>query len=390
MKKTEHEKLQSYYTQTLSVLRPLLKAIFGYTYEKAPEVEGNYLVLANHNSNLDPWLCCLSFDRQMYFLAGENVFRLGFLSWIVKKLWAPISKVKGKSDVTAMMKLIRHLKEGHNCSLFPEGNRSFDGLTAEVGTAIGKLAKISGASLVTYKFEGLYFSTPRWGTFMRRGKVSGKVINVYTKEQLAKMSAEEVTKHINDDIYEDAYATQEKNPVKFKNHKRAETIESILFICPSCNTISSITSKKHHFWCKSCNAKAEYTEYGYLEGDFRFKTITAWEAWQQEYIKTYIDSSLKENPNKPLLWDDYVELTLIDIDHNETIVSKGKFEFYSDRIKVGDYEYLFEGINNFDMVFRRTLLFNTKRNENFQIFSKQFLCARSYIFAYRYLCSKIK
>ncbi len=386
--KTEHEKLQKYWKITNAFTRPILKWLYGYTYEKAPEIEGNYLVLANHNSNLDPWLCGLSFRRQMYFLAGENVYRLGFISWIIKKYWAPISKVKGKKDVTAMMKLIRHLKEGHNCSLFPEGNRSFDGKTEQVGTAIGKLVKTSGASLVTFKFEGLYLSTPRWGTFMRRGKSSGKVINVYTKEQLSNMSAEEVTKHINEDIYEDAYATQEKNPVKFKNHKRAETIESILFMCPSCNAVSSITSKKHHFWCKNCNAKAEFTEYGYIEGDFKFKTTTEWEAWQQEHIKTYIDKCLKDDPTKPLLCDDYVELTLVDIDYNEKIISKGNFEFYKDRIKVSDYEYLFEGIHNFDMVFRRTLLFNTKLNENFQIFSKQFLCARKYIFAYRYLMSK--
>ncbi len=388
--KTEHEKLQKYWTITLDLLRPFLKWLYGYSYEIAPEIEGNYLVLANHNSNLDPWLCGLSFKRQMYFLAGENVYRLGFLSVLVKNLWAPISKVKGKSDVTAMMKLLRHLKDGHNCSLFPEGNRSFDGRTEQVGTAIGKLAKTSGASLVTFKFEGLYFSTPRWGTFMRRGKASGKVINVYTKEQLKEMTAEEVAKHINEDIYEDAYATQEKNPVKFKNHKRAETIESVLFACPSCTAISSITSKKHSFWCKKCNAKAIFSEFGYIEGDFKYKTITEWEAWQQTHIKTYIDKCLKETPKKPLLWDDYVELTLVDIDHNEKIISKGKFEFYADKIKVGNYEYLFKGINNFDMVFRRTLLFNTKLNENFQIFSKQFLCARSYIFAFRYLQSKTK
>ncbi len=386
--KSEHEKLQEYWKPTLKILKPILKWLYGYTYEMAPEIEGNYLVLINHNSNLDPWLCSLSFKRQMYFLAGENVFRLGFLSAIVKKLWSPISKVKGKSDVTAMMKLLRHLKEGHNCSLFPEGNRSFDGRTEQVGTAIGKLAKASGASLVTFRFEGLYFSTPRWGTFIRRGKSSGKVINVYTKVQLKEMTAEEVTKHINEDIYEDAYATQEKNPVKYKNHKRAETIESILFACPTCNAMSNITSKKHTFWCKKCGSKAVFSEYGYIEGDFKYKTITEWESWQKEYIKIYIDNHLKKTPQEPFLSDEYVELTLIDIDHNETLISKGRLEFYADKLKVGDYEYSLDGINNFDMVFRRTLLFNTKLNESFQIFSKQFMCARSYIYAYRHLLSK--
>ncbi len=386
--KTEHEKLQKKWTITLDILRPFLKWLYGYTHDTAPEIEGNYLVLANHCSNLDPWLCGLSFKRQMYFLAGENVFRLGFLSWIVKKLWAPISKVKGKSDVTAMMKLIRHLKDGHNCSLFPEGNRSFNGRTAPVATAIGKLAKTSGASLVTFKFEGLYFSTPRWGDLVRRGKTSGRVINVYTKEQLQNMSPEEITTHINEDLYEDAYETQDKNPIAYKNSKRAECIESALYICPSCNAISSIASKKHSLWCKVCGAKATYTEYGYIEGDFKYRKISEWDEWQEQQLYKHIDSCIQENPDKPILEDKFVNLTQVDIDHNETIIGSGKLELYMDKIKIGNITHSFENINNFEMFFRRTLLFNTKNNENYQIFSKQFPCARHYILAYRYIMSQ--
>ncbi len=386
--KTEHEKLQKKWTLTLYIIRPLLKRLYGYTHDVAPEIEGNYLVLANHCSNLDPWLCGLSFKRQMYFLAGENVFRLGFLSWIVKKLWNPISKVKGKSDVTAMMKLIRHLKEGHNCSLFPEGNRSFNGVTGYIAPAIGKLAKTSGASLVTFKFEGLYFATPRWGNYIRRGKSHGSIVNVYTQEQLANMSVDEVNKHILEDLYENAYITQEKNPIAFKNKKRAECIESALYMCPKCNAVGSLQSKKHSFWCTSCNAKAVFTKYGYIEGDFNFTTVLDWDTWQENAFYQYIDSCKNESVEKPLLQDKYVELTLVDIDHNETIIDKGQLSLFLNRIEIGKTVHYFENINDFAIMFRRTLFFTTKENKNYQIFSKLFPCARHYILAYRYIMAK--
>ena len=381
----EHEKLQKYWKCTRKIIKPILTRLYGYTFKDAPKIEGNYLVVCNHNSNLDPWILSLSFEQQMYFLAGENVFRLGFLSWLVKTFWAPISKLKGKSDVTAMMQLIRHLKDGHNASLFPEGNRSFNGETNEILPAIGKLAKVSGAGLVTFKIEGLYFATPRWGNLIRKGKTQGAVVNVYSAETLKSMSVEEVHKAIIEDLHENAYETQSKNPVKFKNRKRAECIESALYICPNCKAIGSLRSKKHHFHCVECNAKAEFTEYGYIEGDFGFKTVLDWDKWQEKELLAKIDIAIEQKSTEPILWDDDLELKVIDIDHNEKTIAAGRFELYLDKITVGNKEIFYSELVDMAMTYRRTLVFSTKQNENYQIFSKTFRCARHYLLAQKYI-----
>ncbi len=385
---TSHIKLQKYWKTTRKLTKPLLTWLYGFSYKMAPEIEGNYLVLANHNGNLDPWLCGLSFEKQMYFLAGENAFRLGFLSWLVRKLWSPISKQKGTSDVRAMMDLLRHLKEGHNVSLFPEGNRSYNGVTGEILPAIGKLVKKSGAALVTYRFKGMYFCTPRWGKILRRGKTSGSVINVYTKKQLEFMSVEEVYNHILEDLYEDAYATQKNNPVRFSSKTRAEGIESALFLCPQCKAIGSIHSKRQFFWCNKCGSRSEYNEYGYLEGDFLFNTILEWDTWQETALCSYIDLQLKNGSKAPLLSDKDLQLSIIDSNHKEHRICNGELCLFEDRITVGSIEFLFSSIDDFALVFRRTLLFNTTNGEHYQVVSKDFACAKKYISAYTYLISK--
>ena len=67
------------------------------------------------------------------------------------------------------MAVMRRLRKGGSVAIFAEGNRSFNGLTGDILPATGKLARSSGASLVTFRFSGGYLSSPRWcGSRVRR------------------------------------------------------------------------------------------------------------------------------------------------------------------------------------------------------------------------------
>ena len=60
------------------ILPMYLKPKFNMHAEPAPAVDGPYLVLANHNVDLDPLLVALSFRvRHMYFVASEHIYRAG-------------------------------------------------------------------------------------------------------------------------------------------------------------------------------------------------------------------------------------------------------------------------------------------------------------------------
>ena len=126
------------------------------------------------------------------------VYRAGFASKVLRYVFEPIAKRKGTSDTVTVMKSIRALREGKNVCLFPEGQKSFNGRTGEIHLATGKLVKASKASLITYKLEGGYFTTPRWGYGIRKGKMHGSIVNIYDPETLEKLSAEEITDIITD------------------------------------------------------------------------------------------------------------------------------------------------------------------------------------------------
>ena len=67
----------------------------------------------------------------------------------------------------------------------------------------------------------------------------------YSKADIDKMSAEEFEKHINEDIYEDAYAYNETAKIAYKGKNLAEGLESQLFMCPSCKKLSSLKTNKN-------------------------------------------------------------------------------------------------------------------------------------------------
>ena len=182
------------------LLKPYIVWRFGYTYEKC-ELEGPVLVMGNHDSNWDPLFLGCAFPRQMYFVASEHIFRWGIVSWILKTLLAPISRLKGTTAGDTAMTIIRRLKKGYNVAMFANGSRSFNGISEDILPSTGKLARVSGATLVTYRLDGGYFTEPRWNfSGIRRGKIRGRIMNVYTPEALKKMSVDEINAAITRDL----------------------------------------------------------------------------------------------------------------------------------------------------------------------------------------------
>ena len=108
--------------------------------------------------------------------------------------------MKGRQGAKTVKQMLRALQEGHRVCIFPEGNRSFNGVTMDMETSIAKVAKKSKAKLVTFRIEGGYLTQPRWSTTTRRGKTRGRLINVYTPEQLAEMSDGQISEAIITDL----------------------------------------------------------------------------------------------------------------------------------------------------------------------------------------------
>lgn len=373
------------HVRTYHILKALLSPFFKWRFkihsQPAPDITGPYLVLANHNADLDPVIIHFSFKKLLYFVASEHVFRAGFISRLLKRYFDPISRLKGGADISTVREIMHRLKHGMRVCIFAEGNRSFNGLTCPIPASTGRLAKVCGVPLITYKFEGGYFTTPRWAYTMRHGRMRGYVVKVYSPEQLKTMSVDELNAAIAADLFEDAYARQATEKVRFKGKRLAEGLEAALFICPKCERIGTLHSKGNAFFC-DCGLKAEYDEFGYLSGT-SYSTVTEWDAWQQEKL-AQIALGLEE---EAAFGDISVTLIRIHANHKSEMIYFGAIAMFRDRIICGDLTFWIRDIPDMAIYGRANITF-TCGSGHYEIFSSAPFCGRKYLELYNQLKTK--
>ena len=271
-----------------AILRPLviafLKIRFGYTYEVAGDLPDNYIVLSNHATDYDMLFVGASFKRQMYFVGSEHIARWKTLYKLIRYAFDPIMRSKGSLAAGTALDVVRKAKRGGNVCLFAEGVRTWDGVTCPILPSTGKLIKSAGCGLVTYKIVGGYFASPMWGgAGVRRGKVHGAPVRVFTKEQVGQMSATEIYEVIVADLYEDAYARQLKEPCRYRGKNLAQRMENLLFVCPECQGRDTFCSQGDEVTCGACGLSFRYDAYGTL-GGAPFGTVKEFSDWQKQEV----------------------------------------------------------------------------------------------------------
>ena len=368
---------------------PILRTMYKYSCEVYKDLKGPYLVLANHNTDLDPGLVALSFPQQMYFVASEHVYRAGLASKALRYAFEPIAKRKGTSDTVTVMKSIRALREGKNVCLFPEGQKSFNGRTGEIHLATGKLVKASKASLITYKLEGGYFTTPRWGYGIRKGKMHGSIVNIYNPETLEKLSAEEITDIIIKDLYEDAYEKQKENPIAYKGKNLAKGLEHSLCVCQSCKKLDTLSSIKNEVFCKECGFTTTLDKYGYFDENSKFKTVAQWDDFQQEELKKFVEDK-KSGASTFLFENTDSTLKSVKAEHQEEILGTGTFSMFTDKFVFSvegkeDLELLHQDIVDISMYGKQGLVFSDNKGNYYDLTSDKIRNVRKFIFCFKYL-----
>ena len=342
----------------LSVLvRPVLRAKFNLSGEKL-QADGPFLLVSNHVTGWDPLLVgvCLG-GRQAYFVASEHIFRLGLLTKVLHWLLAPIPRRKASTGMDTVKACLRHLHAGHSVCLFAEGEQCWDGRTGPIFPATGKLAKSSGAALVTFRLEGGYLSLPRWGKHICRGAVHGHPVGVYSPKELKKLSPQEINALIERDIAEDAWERQRQRPVRYRGKRRAEGMERALYACPGCRRIGTLRTDRDRVFCP-CGFERRYTEYGFFEPMEPFETLTDWDLWQRELLRARDFA----HEGDLLFQDVGLELKRIQSDHREELLALGTLRQFEDRLECEGQRFPLPEIRSMAMVQTHLLLFSSGGN----------------------------
>jgi 1-acyl-sn-glycerol-3-phosphate acyltransferase len=122
---------------------------------------GGLLVIANHQSHLDPPLVGVALRRRnMAAIAREGLFRVPVLGWWLRMVGCIAIKEAG-GDAAAMRAGIEQLKRGRLIVIFPEGSRSPEGTIQEFKRGVWLLMMRSGVPVLPAAVEGCYDAWPR-------------------------------------------------------------------------------------------------------------------------------------------------------------------------------------------------------------------------------------
>jgi len=335
------------------LVRLFLRFRFGYTCKQVKNVPGPYIVLSNHVTDWDPLFVGSSFRDQMYFVASEHIARWKFAYKLIQYAFAPIMRYKGTVAASTVVEVLRKIKAGNNVCIFAEGVRTWDGITGPVLPSTGKLVKSAKCGLVTYKITGGYFISPNWTEGdLRRGPVSGAPVHVYSKEEIAAMSVDEINRIIETDLYENAYERQLANPAVYRCKALSRGFENLMFLCPSCGEADTIVSQENLVRCTACGHSFRYNEKGMLEGT-KFVTVREVFRWQKRRVRSMVEEGKSvSSPNGRLLT---VE------NHVEAQVSEGSVSISAEGLRCGDTLIPLESISDLAMHGRHALVFESGR-----------------------------
>lgn len=161
-----------------------------YRYREQIPKEGKLVMIANHQSFLDPPLIGIGALRFCHYMARDTLFK-GLLGWHIRHLNAfPISR--DKNPIAGIKETLKRLKNEQAVIIFPEGTRTNDGKLGEFQKGIISVARRSKAPILPCVIQGAYEAFPRHSKFMRPHKVTITYGNVIPADKIQAMEEDEL------------------------------------------------------------------------------------------------------------------------------------------------------------------------------------------------------
>ena len=140
---------------------------------------GPLIIIANHQSNVDPPMLVAGLTRRIYFLAKSTVFS----SFIIRRLLAaygafPLDREKDM-DINAYRWIVSQLNEGKAVVMFPEGTRSKGGMI-KAKSGFAQIALRTQAPILPVGITGTENMTAWTRVFFPTGRLKINIGTVFS------------------------------------------------------------------------------------------------------------------------------------------------------------------------------------------------------------------
>lgn len=162
---------------------------------------GGGLLVANHQSFLDPIFAGLGVPREAFYMARDTLFRSPVFGPMIRYYNAfPVRR--GRADIGAIKKSLRILKGGGFLNVFPEGTRTTDGTIAVMQPGVVLLARKARVPLIPTMLLGGFEIWPRHKRFPRPSPVIVAYAVPLSVSEIEALSDDECIRIVRDRIVE--------------------------------------------------------------------------------------------------------------------------------------------------------------------------------------------
>lgn len=131
---------------------------------------GPFILVANHQSVLDPIFVQSACPRPVHTLTKSSQFGTFPFGWLLPRILAlPARRYRVDPHVVRLM--LRRLGQGEVVGIYPEGERTWDGTLQPIRRGTVRVLLRAGVPVVPCGISGAFHVWPRWGRGPRRGRV---------------------------------------------------------------------------------------------------------------------------------------------------------------------------------------------------------------------------
>ena len=227
-------------------------------------VKGAYVVIANHEAQLDAANIICATRRRMTFVASNSFYESLPVHGLLEKL-AVIPKQQFQTSITEMKKIKAVTDSGNPLVIYPAGLMCEDGLSTPIPRGTYKFLKWLGVDVYAARTTGTYFAQPKWAKKMRPGRTYMDIYKLMSADEVKSLSLEDIEEKVNGALLFDAYREQEKYLCRYSQNENIEGLQNVLYMCPNCEKEFSVKVKdKSSIYCTECGYEEKSDGYAFL------------------------------------------------------------------------------------------------------------------------------
>ncbi len=147
---------EKFYKIVMAIIKPLVKFFYPFEVRGLENIEkskSNYIICANHLSNMDVAFLMITHKKPIYFMAKQELFENKILGWFFRKMGAFAVK-RGRGDKSALINSEKIINDGNILGIFIEGTRSKTGEFLRAKSGVALIASKTNADILPVCITG--------------------------------------------------------------------------------------------------------------------------------------------------------------------------------------------------------------------------------------------